>query len=100
MSTAKWFAVRNPSTGENNCHISQSRLSRRNSADLQKCCTIFTRPPFPLAVLKGGLGTRLLSMLSLTTLVRHSGRVGGKSASIKLGNFTPPHSFVRTIWVV
>ena len=26
---------------------------------LPKCCTIFTRPPFPIAVLKGGLGTRL-----------------------------------------
>ena len=24
-----------------------------------KCCTIFTRPPFPFAVLNGGLGTRL-----------------------------------------
>ena len=23
-------------------------------------CTIFTRPPFPIAVLKGGLGTRLV----------------------------------------
>ena len=26
---------------------------------LQKCCTIFTRPPFPIGGLKGGLGTRL-----------------------------------------
>ena len=34
-------------------------LLPRNSAEVQKCCTIFTRPPFPLAVLKGGLGTRL-----------------------------------------
>ena len=34
-------------------------LLPRNSAEVQKCCTIFTRPPSPLAVLKGGLGTRL-----------------------------------------
>ena len=26
---------------------------------VQKCCSVFTRPPFPLGGLKGGLGTRL-----------------------------------------
>ena len=53
MSKAKW------SCGKEAQYRWAIRLSCRNSADLQKFCTIFTRPPFPLAVLKGVLGTTL-----------------------------------------
>ena len=72
MSKAKWFGfvVRKPSTGEI-IATSANQIVPRNSADLQKCCTIFTRPPppFPLAVLKGTrLGTSLLILWILTLL--------------------------------
>ena len=35
------------------------RMCHRNSLEVQKCCTMFTRPTFPLGVLTRGLGTRL-----------------------------------------
>ena len=56
MSKAKWFAVRKPSTGEiiatsaNQIVPPKFRRTYKN---------VVTRPPFPLAVLKRGLGTRL-----------------------------------------
>ena len=59
MSKAKWFVVRKPSTGEIIGTSAKQIVPPEIPADLQKCSTIFTRPPFPLAVLKGGLGTRL-----------------------------------------
>ena len=50
--------VRKPSTDEI-IATSANQIVPLKFVDLQKCCTIFPRPPFPLAVLKGGLGTRL-----------------------------------------
>ena len=49
--------VRKPSTGEI-IATSANQIMPLNSSEVQKCCTIFTRPspPFPLGV---GLGTRL-----------------------------------------
>ena len=60
MSKAKWFAVRKPSTGEI-IATSASQIVPSKFRGPTKCCTMFTRPPFPLAVLKGGLGRRLPS---------------------------------------
>ena len=39
---------------------SANQISRRNSADLQNILYYIHQIPFPLAVLKGGLGTRLV----------------------------------------
>ena len=47
------------STGRDNCHISQSDCAAEIPLEVQKCCTVFTRPPSPLGGLKGGLGMRL-----------------------------------------
>jgi len=60
MSKAEWFAVMTPSTGEM-IATSANQIVPPNSVDLQKCCPQTPPPPtpFPLAVLKGGLGTRL-----------------------------------------
>ena len=42
----------------------------RNSADLHKNVVLyFARPPFPIAVLKGGLGTRLTVIILLMLVV-------------------------------
>jgi len=37
-----------------------------NFVEVLKCCTIFTRPLFLLGVLKGGLGTRLVTKVMAT----------------------------------
>ena len=62
MSKAKWFAVRKCSTGE---IIATSAnqivpLKFRGPTKMLYYIAIFTRPPFPLVMLKGGLGTRLV----------------------------------------
>ena len=62
MSKAKWFAVRKPSTGEIIAK-SANQIVPPKFRGGTKFCTIFTRPPFPLGGLKGGLGTRLLSVM-------------------------------------
>ena len=58
MSKTKWFALRKPSTGKI-IATSANQIVPPKFCEVQKCCTIFTRAPFPLAVLKGGLGMRL-----------------------------------------
>ena len=59
MSKARWFAVREPSKGEI-IATSANQIIPPKFPEVQQCCIIFTRPPFPLGVtLKGGLGTRL-----------------------------------------
>ena len=53
------LVVREPNTGEI-IAISANQIVPPKFPEVQKCCTIFTRPPFPLGVtLKGGLSTRL-----------------------------------------
>ena len=42
---------------------SANQIVPLKKSEVQKCCTIFTRPPFPLGGLKGGLGTRLTACL-------------------------------------
>ena len=48
----KVWVVRKPSTGRK-LQYQPIRLCHRKSEKVQKCCTIFTRPPSPLPVLKG-----------------------------------------------
>ena len=56
MSKAKWFAVRKPSTGGIIATSANQIVPPKFRGPTKM---LFTRPPFPLAVLKGGLGTRL-----------------------------------------
>ena len=62
MSKAKWFAVRKPSTGEI-IATSANQIVPPKSAGPTTMLYYITRPPFPLAVLKGGLGTRLVQYM-------------------------------------
>ena len=84
ISKAKWFAVRKPNIGEI-IAISANQFVPSKFRGPTKMLYYIHQTPFPLAVLKGDLGTRLLSVLSLTTLVRHSGRVGGRVQVLNLG---------------
>ena len=71
MSKAKWFVVRKPSTvrysvidpSPNQIVLLEIPEIPQNSSEAQKCCTIFTRPPFPLGGLMVGLGSRLYCWL-------------------------------------
>ena len=69
MSKAKWFCGKEASAGEiiaTSAKLSQPDCATEIPAEVQKCCTIFIRPPFPLGGLKGGLEMRLvLSMMEI-----------------------------------
>ena len=55
MSKAKRLEVRKPSTGEI-IATSANQIVRLKFQRTYKNVVLFTRPPFPLAVLKGGSG--------------------------------------------
>ena len=52
------FVVRKPRTGEITA-TSANQMVAWNSLEVQKCCAIFTRSPFPFTGLKGGLDLKL-----------------------------------------
>ena len=83
-SKAKWFAVRKPNTGEI-IAISANQIVPPKFRGPTKMLYYIHQTPLSSCGLKGGLGTRLLSVLSLTTPVRHSGRVGGRVQVLNLG---------------
>ena len=58
MSKAKWFAVRKPSTGEI-IATSANQIVPLKFCGPTKMLYYIHQTPVPLAVLKGGLGTRL-----------------------------------------
>ena len=88
MSKAKWFVVRKPSKGEIIATSANQIVPTEILPDLQKCYTIFTRPPFPLAVLKGGLGRDYL-------LPRHLYQNETIVCSLLLVSFIPDWSISR-----
>ena len=59
MSKAKWFVVRKPSTGEI-IATSANQIVPLKFLGLTKMLYYIHQTPFPLVVLKGGLGMRLL----------------------------------------
>ena len=58
MSKAKWFVVRKPSTGEI-IATSANQIVPPKFGGPTKMLYYIHQTPFPLAALKGGLGTRL-----------------------------------------
>ena len=60
MSKAKWFAVRKPSTGEIIGTSANQIVPPEISGGPTKILYYIHQTPFPLAVLKGSLGLRLV----------------------------------------
>ena len=67
ISKAKWFAVRKPSTG-GIIATSANQIVPPKFRGPTKMLYYIHQTPFPFAVLKGGLGTRLSWSLTCTDL--------------------------------
>ena len=70
MSKAKWFVVWKPSTGGIIAKSTKQIVPPKILPEVQKFCTIFTRPSFPLGVLKGGLGLGM--RLNKSTVIQYN----------------------------
>ena len=70
MSKTKWFVVRKPSTGEI-IATSPNQIVLPKFLRGTKMLHYTRQTPFPLGVLKGGLGTRLVRRMCILSLSPH-----------------------------